>query len=76
MAAMRCPRQAWLQEQLAGDTNDKAVIGQLLHELLQSCLNKALRSTDLGINSSDTITAQRQEISLNQDWLLKEVSFA
>ena len=39
---MRCPRQAWLQDQLAGDTNDKAVIGQLLHELLQWALSRAL----------------------------------
>ena len=40
--AMRCPRQAWLQEQLAGDSNDKALMGQLLHELLQWGLARAL----------------------------------
>ena len=39
---MRCPRQAWLQDQLAGDTNDKAVIGQMLHELLQWALSRTL----------------------------------
>lgn len=42
MSAMRCPRQAWLQEQLAGDTGDKAVQGQLLHEVVQYCMSQAL----------------------------------
>ena len=42
VAAMRCPRQAWLQEQLANDTGDKAVQGQLLHELVQFCLLQAM----------------------------------
>lgn len=43
MSAMRCPRQAWLQEQLAGDTGDKAVQGQLLHEVVQYCMSQALQ---------------------------------
>ncbi|GAX73855.1 hypothetical protein CEUSTIGMA_g1305.t1 [Chlamydomonas eustigma] len=72
MAAMRCPRQAWLQEQLAGDTNDKAVLGQLLHELLQSCMNKALRPSQAS-KTSCTAKTQPQERSLTRDWLLKEI---
>ena len=44
ISAMRCPRQAWLQDQLAGDTNDKAVIGQMLHELLQWALSRTLET--------------------------------
>lgn len=43
VSAMRCPRQAWLQEQLAGDTGDKAVQGQLLHEVVQYCMSQALQ---------------------------------
>ena len=49
MSAMRCPRQAWLQEQLAGDTNDKALLGQLLHELLQWGLARAMELRQAGL---------------------------
>ena len=43
--ATRCARQAWLQERLSGGGgggSDKALIGQMLHELLQQALSTAL----------------------------------
>ncbi len=68
---MMCPRQAWLKEQVAGDTNDKAVLGQLLHELLQSCLERALpRPAGDGL---ETRQQQRREGEvLTEEWALKE----
>jgi hypothetical protein len=60
---MRCPRQAWLQDQLAGDSNDKALMGQLLHELLQWGLARALEQRREG-----------KAGGLARDQLMEEVS--
>eukprot|EP00798_Chlamydomonas_sp_ICE-L_P015376 gene15376-21461_t len=42
--AMKCSRQAWLQERLTGGSGDKAVLGNLSHELLQTALRMAVKA--------------------------------
>ncbi len=43
-SAIRCARQAWLQERVASGAGggDKALIGSMLHELLQHSLRAAM----------------------------------
>jgi hypothetical protein len=68
VTAMRCTRQAWLQEQLIGDSSDKAVMGQLLHELVQSSMAMAM---DLA-SGGTRLTKDRlvQEVSLKPKTLI------
>ncbi|KXZ52798.1 hypothetical protein GPECTOR_8g185 [Gonium pectorale] len=41
--ALRCSRQAWLQERVAGGpSGEKALLGSMMHELLQASLRAAL----------------------------------
>ena len=74
MSAMRCPRQAWLQEQLAGDTNDKALLGQLLHELLQWGLARAMELRQAGLGGLER-QAMLDEVRRNvgeEGWVGRE----
>lgn len=42
-SAIRCTRQAWLQERVAsGPSGEKALLGSMMHELLQRSLRAAL----------------------------------
>jgi hypothetical protein len=42
---MPCARKAWLQERFAGDSNDRAVLGTLMHTLLAQGLYMALQGS-------------------------------
>ena len=45
--ALQCARRAWLQDRFAGDSSDKAVLGTLLHELVQGAMHAAMQGREV-----------------------------
>ncbi|GIL46712.1 hypothetical protein Vafri_3630 [Volvox africanus] len=67
--AIRCARQAWLQERVAsGPGGEKALIGSMLHELLQRSLRAAMTGK---LDKNVMITEARSILAANADKLLE-----
>lgn len=75
MASMRCTRQAFIQDQLAGDTSRAAVLGQLSHELLQTAVlgpesNNRVNGPQLALAISSVVGRNKDkvaEVGLSED---------
>lgn len=70
MAAMRCVRQAYLQDLLAGDTSRAAVLGQLSHELLQKTV-LGPQSTERTVNGAALTREAGRVIARSRDKLME-----
>ena len=70
MASMRCVRQAYLQDQLAGDTSRAAVLGQLSHELLQKAV-LGPQSKERGVNGAVLTREVGRVVGRNRDKLIE-----
>ncbi|GLC59371.1 hypothetical protein PLESTB_001479200 [Pleodorina starrii] len=67
--AIRCARQAWLQERVAsGPGGEKALIGSMLHELLQRSLRSAMAGR---LDRNVLMEEARSILSSNTDKLLE-----
>ncbi|GLI58557.1 hypothetical protein VaNZ11_000304 [Volvox africanus] len=67
--AIRCARQAWVQERVAsGPGGEKALIGSMLHELLQRSLRAAIAGK---LDKNVMITEARSILATNTDKMLE-----